>query len=88
MPLVYTIGAIIGPVGNHSLRQLTVLTFQTLGGALANPRRINPRNPPGNSFFEKYPYCLPNLVAAAVFLVGIIAGWLFLKVLPKVFIRH
>jgi MFS family permease len=65
MPLVYTIGAIFGP---------------TLGGALSNPLGVDPRKPRGDRFLEKFPYILPNLVAAAFFTVGIIVGWLFLKV--------
>lgn len=64
MPLVYTIGSVFGP---------------TLGGALSNPFRIRPGEPHGNSLLEKYPYCLPNLVACAFFFIGIVTGWLFLK---------
>jgi MFS family permease len=64
MPLVYTVGAIIGP---------------TLGGALANPLRVDPRKPRGDAFLEHFPYILPNIVAAAFFMVGITVGWLFLK---------
>ncbi|KAF2748550.1 MFS general substrate transporter [Sporormia fimetaria CBS 119925] len=64
MPLVFSIGAIIGP---------------TLGGALSNPLRVDPRKPRGNSFFEKYPYSLPNMAAAGFFCIGIVTGWLFLK---------
>ncbi|KAF2644468.1 MFS general substrate transporter [Massarina eburnea CBS 473.64] len=64
MPLVYTIGAIFGP---------------TLGGALSNPLRIDPRKPRGEGFFERFPYSPPNLVAATLFAVGIITGWLFLR---------
>ncbi|KAF1846352.1 MFS general substrate transporter [Cucurbitaria berberidis CBS 394.84] len=64
MPLVYTVAAIFGP---------------TLGGALANPLRIDPRKPRGNSFLERFPYVLPNLAAAAFFACGIVVGWLFLK---------
>ncbi|KAF9732676.1 hypothetical protein PMIN06_002869 [Paraphaeosphaeria minitans] len=64
MPLVYTIGAIFGP---------------TLGGALSNPLRVDPRKPHGGSFFERFPYSPPNLVAAALFTIGIVTGWLFLK---------
>jgi MFS family permease len=65
MPLVYTIGAIFGP---------------TIGGALSNPLRVDPRKPRGDRFLEKFPYILPNLVAAAFFTMGIVVGWLFLKV--------
>ncbi|KAF2852534.1 MFS general substrate transporter [Plenodomus tracheiphilus IPT5] len=64
MPLVYTVGAIFGP---------------TLGGALSNPLRIDPRKPRGSKFLEKFPYVLPNIVAAAFFTTGIVVGWLFLQ---------
>lgn len=67
MPLVYNIGSIFGP---------------TLGGALANPKRRRPVDPmpehPG--LLDKYPYCLPNLFAAGLFIVGIVSGTLFLDV--------
>lgn len=65
MPIVYTIGSIFGP---------------TIGGALANPLGVDPRAPRGTKFFERYPYSPPNLVGAALFTIGIITGWLFLKV--------
>ncbi|KAL6702787.1 hypothetical protein ACN47E_000923 [Coniothyrium glycines] len=64
MPLVYTIGAIFGP---------------TLGGGLANPLRVDPRKPRGDAFLERFPYVLPNLVAATFFTIGIVVGWLFLQ---------
>ncbi|KAF3051275.1 hypothetical protein E8E11_010716 [Didymella keratinophila] len=64
MPLVYTVGAIFGP---------------TLGGALSNPLRLDPRQPGGDSLLERFPYCLPNLVAAVFFTIGIVVGWLFLQ---------
>ncbi|CAI6337806.1 unnamed protein product [Periconia digitata] len=64
MPLVFTIGSIFGP---------------TLGGALSNPLRVDPRAPKGDKFLERFPYCPPNIVAATIFAVGIITGWLFLK---------
>ncbi|PVH95967.1 MFS general substrate transporter [Periconia macrospinosa] len=64
MPLVFTIGAIFGP---------------SLGGALSNPLGIDPRGPKGDRFLERFPYAPPNIVAAAIFAVGIITGWLFLK---------
>ena len=28
---------------------------------------------------ERFPYCLPNLVAAVFFAIGIVVGWLFLQ---------
>lgn len=65
MPLVWNIGSIFGP---------------TLGGALANPYNIEPgqkvREDAG--LLERFPYALPNLVAAVLFLVGITTGILFL----------
>ncbi|ORY04556.1 major facilitator superfamily domain-containing protein [Clohesyomyces aquaticus] len=64
MPLVYTIGAIIGP---------------TLGGAMSNPLHVDPLKPRGDKFLEKYPYILPNFAAACFFFIGIATGWLFLK---------
>lgn len=64
MPLVYTIGAVVGP---------------TFGGGLSNPLHVDPRQPRGNAFLERFPYILPNLAAAAFFTIGIIVGWLFLK---------
>ena len=41
---------------------------------------MDPRKPRGDKFLETYPYILPNLVAAAFFCIGIVTGWLFLKV--------
>ena len=64
MPLVYTVGAIVGP---------------TLGGALSNPLGTDPSKPRGDKFFERFPYCLPNLVGSAFFMIGIVTGFLFLK---------
>ncbi|KAF2708192.1 MFS general substrate transporter [Pleomassaria siparia CBS 279.74] len=65
MPLVYTVGAVFGP---------------TLGGLLSNPLHVDPRHPVRDGrFFERYPYALPNLVAASFFCIGIVTGWLFLK---------
>ncbi|KAF2469179.1 MFS general substrate transporter [Lindgomyces ingoldianus] len=64
MPLVYTIGAIFGP---------------TLGGVLSNPLHIDAQKPHGDRFLERYPYVLPNIVAAVLFSIGIVTGWLFLK---------
>ncbi|KAF2265523.1 MFS general substrate transporter [Lojkania enalia] len=64
MPLVFTIGAVFGP---------------TLGGMLANPLHVDPDKPRGTKFLERYPYIVPNLVAACIFTIGIVTGWLFLK---------
>jgi MFS family permease len=59
MPLVWTVGATFGP---------------TLGGALANPLRVDPRRPRGTAFLERFPYVLPNIAAAAFFSIGILVG--------------
>jgi MFS family permease len=64
MPLVYTIGAVIGP---------------TFGGGLSNPLHVDPRKPHGNALLERFPYILPNLAAAAFFTIGIVVGWLYLQ---------
>ena len=66
MPLVWNIGSIFGP---------------TLGGALANLKGVKPGQPlpPNAGFLEKFPYALPNLIAALIFVVGIITGILFLE---------
>ncbi|PNS15676.1 hypothetical protein CAC42_4128 [Sphaceloma murrayae] len=65
MPLVWNVGSIFGPA---------------LGGALANPLRRVPGEPleDGAGLLARYPYLLPNLVAAVLFLVGITTGLLFL----------
>jgi MFS family permease len=64
MPLVWNIGSVLGPA---------------FGGALSNPLRRRPTdNPKGGSLFWRYPYALPNIVAAGFFLFGIIVGTLFL----------
>lgn len=67
MPLVWNLGSICGPA---------------LGGALANPNHIQPGQalPDNPSFLDGFPYALPNLVAASIFLIGITIGLLFLDV--------
>ena len=67
MPLIWNIGSIFGP---------------TLGGALANPLRIQPGHQirDGAGFLERFPYALPNIVAACMFLFGISVAVLFLDV--------
>ena len=64
MPLVWTMGSIFGP---------------GFGGALANPAHKYPKVFGKLKFFHDYPFALPNLVAAAFFLVGLTVGTLFLK---------
>lgn len=64
MPMVWTVGAVIGP---------------SLGGLLSNPLRVDPKQPRGSAFLERFPYILPNITASTFFAVGIITGWLFLR---------
>ena len=64
MPLVWTIGSIIGPA---------------LGGALANPAASYPWLFGDSDFFRRYPFALPNMVAGLFFVVGLSTGVLFLK---------
>lgn len=65
MPLVWTIGSIFGPA---------------FGGALARPAEKFPGLFGGSEFLKKYPFALPNLVAACFFILGIFNGILFLRV--------
>lgn len=65
MPLVWTIGSIFGPA---------------FGGALANPAVKHPEIFGDWEIFRKYPYALPNILAALFFIVGITTGVLFLDV--------
>ena len=65
MPLVWNVGSIFGP---------------TIGGALANPLNVEPGEQIDHpSFFQRFPYALPNIVSAAFFAVGITIGTLFLE---------
>ena len=68
MPLVWTIGSILGPA---------------FGGALSNPAEKHPYLFGSSEFFKKYPYALPNIAASMLFLVGLLTGLLFLKVRLK-----
>ncbi|RPA75676.1 MFS general substrate transporter [Ascobolus immersus RN42] len=63
MPFVFCLGAMLGPA---------------VGGVLAEPvGRFAWFD--GSVLFSKYPYLLPNLVTAAVLVIGILVGWLFLE---------
>jgi MFS family permease len=64
MPLVFSIGSIIGPI---------------IGGTMANPLNKPAGDRSDGSLLWKYPYALPNLVAAVVFLISIAIGFLFLQ---------
>jgi hypothetical protein len=64
MPIVYTIGTVVGPA---------------LGGALANPLRRPSNDHTNGPFLWNFPYALPNIVIASFFLGGIVIGILFLN---------
>ena len=65
MPLVWTIGTIFGPA---------------FGGSLARPADKHPQIFGNSEFWKKYPFLLPNLASACLFIIGIATGFLFLKV--------
>lgn len=65
MPLVFTIGSIFGP---------------GLGGALADPVARYPSLFGNSTFLKRFPYALPNIAAASFLLIGLVTGFLFLKV--------
>ncbi|KAF7597114.1 hypothetical protein BBP40_010588 [Aspergillus hancockii] len=63
MPLVWTIGTIFGPA---------------FGGALAHPAEKHPEIFGDSVFLKKYPFVLPNIASAFLFIIGITTGFLFL----------
>lgn len=65
MPLVWSIGSIFGPA---------------FGGALANPAVKHPEIFGSWEIFRQYPFALPNIVSAFIFIIGITTGILFLEV--------
>lgn len=65
MPLVWTIGSIFGPA---------------VGGALAKPAEQHPGIFGGSALLKRYPFVLPNLAAAGLFVIGVTVGFLFLQV--------
>ncbi|KAI9742884.1 MAG: hypothetical protein M1818_003613 [Claussenomyces sp. TS43310] len=64
MPLVWSIGSIFGPA---------------FGGFFAKPAANLPALFGNNAFLIRFPFALPNLIAACFFMIGIIIGFLFLK---------
>lgn len=63
MPLVWSLGSIIGP---------------SFGGLFANPAVNYPSLFGNNAFLIAFPFALPNLLAGGFFLIGITTGILFL----------
>jgi MFS family permease len=63
MPVVYTIGSVIGPA---------------IGGTMANPLGRPPGDHTDGPFLWRFPYALPNMVIAGFFLCGIAIGVIFL----------
>lgn len=63
MPFVWSIGTIIGPA---------------IGGFFARPSVSIPSVFPPDGLFAKFPYLLPNAVCAALLLLSIFFGYLFL----------
>jgi MFS family permease len=66
MPMVYSVGSIIGPM---------------IGGTFSNPlhRKAGESAAKSNALLWKFPYLLPNLISASIFFIGIIIGILFLN---------
>lgn len=65
MPLIWTVGTIFGPA---------------MGGTLARPAEKHPQIFGNSEFWKKFPFLLPNLASAFLFIIGITTGVLFLRV--------
>ena len=64
MPLVWSIGSVFGPI---------------LGGTLASPVKKYPHFFGGSALLRNFPFALPNMVAAGIFMVGVSVAFLFLE---------
>ena len=64
MPFVWSIGTIIGPA---------------IGGTFANPTKAFPGTFSEDGIFGNFPWLLPNLICAALMLVSIVCGYLWLE---------
>lgn len=64
MPFVWSIGTIVGP---------------SIGGYFAEPAISFPDSFGKIGIFRSFPYLLPNLICAALMLLSIAAGWMFLE---------
>lgn len=65
MPLVWSIGSVFGPV---------------LGGSLATPAKKFPSLFGDSVLWTRFPFALPNVVAAVIFMIGVSVAFLFLEV--------
>lgn len=64
MPLIWSVGSIIGPM---------------FGGALAKPAETYPSLFGNSWLLKKFPYAFPNIVTSVFFVIGLSAGLLFFK---------
>ena len=64
MPLVWTIGGLVGPI---------------IGGYPANTAKIMPSLFGHNHFFLSYPFALPNLVVGIIYIIGFVVCYLYLE---------
>ena len=64
MPLVWSLGSVLGP---------------TFGGSFAQPAKLYPSVFGNIEYFKKYPYALPNLVLTVFFFISVMSATLFLK---------
>ena len=65
MPLVWSLGSVVGPA---------------FGGFFAKPAEQYPNLFGDMSFFKTFPYALPNLLATVFFLISACSATFFLKV--------
>ncbi|KAI9646901.1 hypothetical protein NHQ30_004901 [Ciborinia camelliae] len=64
LPLGLNVGWAVGPI---------------LGGLAANPYHVEPGKPHGDRFLERYPYALPNLIAAVFFFISFFVVFFWLR---------
>jgi MFS family permease len=67
MPIVWSLGSIIGPA---------------FGGFFAEPAEQYPKIFGHIEFFKRFPYALPNLILTIFFLLSVTVATLFLHVSP------